>query len=353
MSSKSEAKATTKKKRRTRALVLSALTLVAISLAAFLATSKYGGFTRQLPMWKPQKINAISGLAGENGPVLVVKIDDTTYAHPQVGLETADLVYIEQVEGGLTRLAAVFSRSIPERIGPVRSARITDVDLLSQYGYIAFAYSGAQSKLRPVLAAANWKDVGAEKLGRQYYSNAPDRNPPYAMMLDAPALMSLLRDQQEPIARSQSMGWNFGTAPESGVAVSRVDVSWPAARYTAQWSTTEKRWLLYHNGQPNMNEENFHLGASTFLIQNVRITPSEYRDKVGGVTPLSEVIGSGTGFVLRDGKAFEARWSRITSESGTVWRDLNGREISFAPGQIWVALTDRPPRFTPESGSQP
>ena len=73
--------------------------------------------------------NVLSGREGSNGPVLVVKIDDTTQAHPQIGLEDADIVYIEQVEGGLTRLAAVFSSVIPQRIGPVRSARISDIEI--------------------------------------------------------------------------------------------------------------------------------------------------------------------------------------------------------------------------------
>ena len=97
----------------------------------------------------PEEINLLSGRIGGNGPVLVVKIDDTKYAHPQIGLEAADIVYIEQVEGGVTRLAAVFSSKIPDRIGPVRSARISDIDILSQFGRVAFAYSGAQSKLLP------------------------------------------------------------------------------------------------------------------------------------------------------------------------------------------------------------
>ena len=63
--------------------------------------------------------NVLSGREGTNGAILVVKIDDSTQAHPQIGLEDADIVYIEQVEGGLTRLAAVFSSVIPQRIGPV------------------------------------------------------------------------------------------------------------------------------------------------------------------------------------------------------------------------------------------
>lgn len=74
----------------------------------------------------------------------MVKIDDTPPAHPQAGLEDADVVYIEQVEGGLTRLAAVFSSNIPTVIGPVRSARISDIEILKQFGRVAFAYSGAQ-----------------------------------------------------------------------------------------------------------------------------------------------------------------------------------------------------------------
>jgi hypothetical protein len=64
---------------------------------------------------------------------LAVKIYDTAQAHPQAGLEDADIVYIEQVEGGLTRLAAIFSSTIPKVVGPVRSARISDIEILEQY----------------------------------------------------------------------------------------------------------------------------------------------------------------------------------------------------------------------------
>ena len=107
--------------------------------------------------------NSISGRVGTDGPVLVVKVDDTTQAHPQIGLDKADLVYIEQVEGGLTRLAAVFSSQIPAQVGPVRSARISDIDILSQYGHVAFAYSGAQARMFPVIAAANLENLGAQR----------------------------------------------------------------------------------------------------------------------------------------------------------------------------------------------
>lgn len=296
--------------------------------------------------------NSISGISGVDDKVLVVKIDDTEFARPQRGLEGADLVYIEQVEGGLTRLAAVFSSSIPPSIGPVRSARISDIDILSQYGYVAFAYSGAQSKFRPVLAAANIEDVGAEKLGATFYKNDPNRIQPYAMMLDAHALMHYIKEKSFPIAMSKSMGWSFGKAPESGTAISSARVSWPAATYQVTWSEGEKRWLLSAGGVPDVAESGIRLGPITFVIQNVLITPSEYHDKVGGITPLSHVIGNGTGYILRDGHYFPAFWSRPSAEAGTTWRDADGRKITFAPGQIWIALTDRAPLFTPSLAAQ-
>jgi hypothetical protein len=129
-------------------------------VASSLLLTSCATITKILPDKKAMSI--LSGREAVDGQVLAVKIDDTNMAHPQIGIEDADVVYIEQVEGGLTRLAAVFSSTIPVRIGPVRSARISDIDILSQYGRVAFAYSGAQRKLLPVIAAANLEDLGAQ-----------------------------------------------------------------------------------------------------------------------------------------------------------------------------------------------
>jgi hypothetical protein len=81
------------------------------------------------------------------------------------------------------------------------------------------------------------------------------------------------------------------------------------------------------------------------VIQLVSITDSIYQDKVGGVTPFSATVGEGRGYILRDGRAFAALWSRPEANSGTQWRTETGEEISFAKGQIWVALTDKEPVF--------
>ena len=296
---------------------------------------------------EPEPVNSLSGRIGSDGPILVVKIDDTKAARPQAGLEDADLVYIEQVEAGLTRLAAVFSSKIPAVIGPVRSARISDIEILEQFGRVAFAYSGAQKKLLPVIAAANLENLGAQRQSREIYANDPLRNAPTAMMLQAQTLMQKVKEQQLPVAISKSVGWSFSESVDTGTAIVSAKVTWPANSYDAIWSATEKRWLLSNSRVPNLAASGIHLGASTFVIQIVSITPSEYGDKFGGVTPFTATVGSGRGYILRDGKYISALWDRSTSDAGTTWRTTQGKEISFAPGQIWIALTDKEPEFTP------
>ncbi|MGW2232212.1 DUF3048 N-terminal domain-containing protein, partial [Streptomyces formicae] len=92
--------------------------------------------------------------AGDGGTVLAVKIDNVGPARPQTGIDAADVVYVEQVEAGLSRLMAVFASHVPDAIGPVRSARETDLELLRQFDDPVLAFSGAQSKLLPLIAAA-------------------------------------------------------------------------------------------------------------------------------------------------------------------------------------------------------
>jgi hypothetical protein len=290
--------------------------------------------------------NVLSGREGSNGPVLVVKIDDTTQAHPQIGLEDADIVYIEQVEGGLTRLAAVFSSVIPQRIGPVRSARISDIEIMSQFGRVAFAYSGAQSKLLPVIAAANLQDLGAQRQSPTIFTTDPNRIPPYAMVLRADLLMQQIVEKNYKIDSAKSVGFNFGSLQEGGTPTSKAVMHWPAATYSANWSAKESRWLLSHNNSVNLADSGVVLGPTTLVIQMVSITPSEYKDKVGGVTPFSQTVGTGKAYVLRDGQRFETTWTRPSSETGTTFAFADGTIMNFDPGQIWIALTDQEPDFT-------
>jgi len=322
---------------------------LSITVASLILLTGCSVFSNLLP--EPAQTNVLSGREGTNGPVLAVKIDDTNAARPQIGLEDADVVYIEQVEGGLTRLAAIFSSRVPERVGPVRSARISDIDILKQYGRVAFAYSGAQRKLLPVIAAANLQNLGAQTQSSSIYTTDPNRVPPVAMVLRADLLMAKVLEKNYQITTAKNVGWSFGDGPQGGKPTQSVIMHWPASRYSAEWSKSESRWLLSHNSALDVADSGKTLGPTTLVIQMVSITDSEYHDKLGGITPFSQTVGSGRGFILRDGRTFSARWSRPTDADGTTWTLADGSEIRFASGQIWVALTDTEPDFTYISAS--
>ena len=324
--------------------IVGAISLVVVASAVF---SFFSDGKIDLPLkTETPVLNSLTGLVGRDGPLLVVKIDDTRQAHPQVGLKSADVVYIEQVEGGLTRLAAVYSSTIPEVVGPVRSARVSDIELFAQYGKVGFSFSGAQRKFLPEIVSANLADIGAMRYGPNFYSNDPNRIAPYAMMVQAKNLMSEALQRNPDIALSKPMGWTFSGGSPPNQKFDSVEITWPASRYRANWSSTEKRWLLYFGDEANLDASGYHLGPKNIIIQLVAISDSIYKDRGGGVTPFSATVGEGRCFLLRDGGSIPCLWNRPTAESGTTFTDPQGAPISFAPGQSWFALTDREPVFT-------
>jgi hypothetical protein len=246
----------------------------------------------------------------------------------------------------MTRLAAVFSSSLPEKIGPVRSARISDIDIFANYGKIAFAYSGAQAKMLPVIAAANWWDLGAQRQSPTIYTRDPERRAPWNMVLLPQALLDKAAERGAVPVNASSVGWTFGDLPRGGTQVSSVDVRWPASRYRISW--TGSAFALAQDGRPEVAVDGTPYTPSTIVVQLARIAPSQFHDRYGGVTPLTEVVGSGQAIVLRDGVAFRARWSRASATAPTLFTTASGETLPFAPGQVWVMLADqsRPPEIT-------
>lgn len=290
------------------------------------------------------EINLLTGLPGSNNRILAAKIDDTRAAHPQVGVESADVVYIEQVEAGLTRLLAIYSSNYPVKIGPIRSARISDIDILAEYGRVGFVFSGAQSKMYPVIDAANVANLGAQRNPPSVYFRDPLRYAPTNMFVYPEKLLET-DPNAETVEVVRAPGWTFGPNPGNGRSITRADMTWPNAKYGVKWSKKEDRWLIEFNGEPNLNADGYQLGSPTFIIQVVPIVPSTFGDRYGGITPKSEVIGSGKGFLLRDGQVIDVQWSRESAVAPTRWTLLDGSPAPFERGQIWIALTANEPTF--------
>jgi hypothetical protein len=290
--------------------------------------------------------NSLSGREGMDNEILAVKIDDTKLARPQIGLIDADVVYIEQVEGGATRLAAIYSSKYPEKIGPVRSARISDLELLAQYGRVAFAFSGAQKKLRPLIDNANLYNLGADREGPSIYSRDPGRRAPWNMILNPQVLFQEIARRNLEVTRAKSIGWNFKDKTELGERVLSAQMKWPGTHYEIKWSEDNSGWLIDQDGTSKVDASGLPLVASTFVVQVVSITESDYGDKFGQTTPLTTSVGEGRAFVFRDGRVIRGAWSRVLATNGTIFTADSGAEIPFKAGQIWIALLAQEPGIT-------
>ena len=324
-----------------RLILLISLTVITLSITGTSDLPK-------LSLAREEAKNFFTGLAGENKQILVVKIDDTNAAHPQIGVEDADLVYVEQVEGGLTRLAAIYTSKLPPLIGPIRSARISDIELLAQFGRVGFAYSGAQSKMRPVIAAANLENLSAERNPPSIYGKDPNRPGPVDMILKPDLLLE--RANANPKIRIETATasvFTFGDAPKGETNTAIAKVSWPSAKYELRWDSVNKKWLIYFNEKPNMAANGEHLYADTAIIQLVSITPSIYGDKFGEITPFSKTTGSGKAVMLRDGFSYQISWQRNLETDVTTWKSADGGVANFKPGRTWIFLTDKAPVLTP------
>lgn len=294
------------------------------------------------------KKNLLTGVEGANNQILVVKVDDTKDAHPQIGLEDADVVYVEQVEAGLTRIAAIYSSKLPAQIGPVRSARISDIELLAQFGRVGYAYSGAQTKMHPVIAEANLENLSAERNPPSIYAKDPERVGPVNMILYPELLLKRANEKAATqIDIPKVAPWSFGDAPKGETITVSAKVKWPSAKYELRWDNQIKKWLIYFDGEADISANGSQLFADTAIIQIVSITPSIYGDKFGGVTPFSKTTGSGKAVMLRDGVSYQINWQRDLATEVTTWRSADGKIANFKPGKIWIFLTDTPPVLAP------
>jgi hypothetical protein len=267
--------------------------------------------------------------------VLAVKIDNISNARPQTGLTDADIVYVLPVEGGLSRFLAVFSASHPSVIGPVRSAREDDLQLLRQFGRPAFAYSGATATLLPYIhRTARIVDL-YDGITSGYYRDG-SRIAPYNLYARTRQLL-----RQAPHAnKAHDIGFRFGPPPPGGKVIRSASVSYPAASFRFTWSAAKGRWLVSMDGAPAKTTDGGRLSPATVVIQRTTVRTSRFLE-YGKPPPYAESTGSGTALVLRDGKAWATHWSRPNADGGTTFTTSSGRRMTFAPGQVWVVLAYR------------
>jgi hypothetical protein len=265
------------------------------------------------------------------GPELIFKIDNIAQARPQTGLTEADIVYLLPVDDGLSRIFAVFSSHIPRVVGPVRSSREEDIQLLKQFGRPAFAFSGAQPRLLPVVEHSRIVDLYAGIVGGYYRDNS--RIAPYNLYASTKQLLA----ESKGASRARDIGFRFGPAPRGGRPRKSETVSYPLASFTFRWSPHQHRWLSWMDGRPAYSAGGRRLGARTVVIQSVTVGLSSFCEW-GSLPPYANSVGSGAAVVLRNGRAYGVHWSRPKRGGGTAFTLPDGRRMPFARGQVWIVF---------------
>lgn len=281
------------------------------------------------------KTNYLTGEDVPDGEVLAVKLDNTASGRPVVGLGEADVVYVEEVEGGVTRLLALFQTELPGEVGPVRSARTSDIYILGSYDAPALAISGANAGVVDELAAADLGLVSYD-LSREGWARSQARQAPYNLMADPRQLL----ERAAGVGVATDVGFRFGPLPAGAAPASGASYEWERARIDFEWSGEEGRWLQSMDGSPSRTADGERVGADTVVFQQVPVVPSAYVDVTGSRSPEVRPVGEGTVHVLRDGQVVEGRWSRPDQADPTTFTTADGEPLTFDVGVTWVVYVE-------------
>jgi hypothetical protein len=275
---------------------------------------------------------------------LVVKIDNVPAARPQAGLASADVVYEEMVESGLTRLAAVFQSADADPVGPVRSTRSSDVDIVSALNHPLFAYSGGQPRFVALLHDAGVVDVGANAQGGAFYRGrgvAPDNLYTRTSALFAVAPPGA--GPPPPLFSFRPAGQPVAGAGAAGAAPAvHADVHFPASSATWDWDAASQTWKRGQNGTADVVQGGQQISAANVIIQVLPYSTDGYASGEGIVPPppipKAESVGEGTAIVLTGGMVINVHWSKASPTAVTAYTDSAGQPVLLTPGQTWIEL---------------
>jgi len=272
-------------------------------------------------------------------PSVACKIDNSEAARPQLGLNRTDVVFDEMVEGGLTRLVAIWHSDQPSAVAPVRSIRPMDPDIISPFGGIV-CYSGGQWAFMQMMLNTNVFNASeTSEQDNGTFSRSKDREAPHNVVVDVAKLAT-----NHPELAAPPVQFGFANALESstaalqGTSVSDIKVYFPLA--LAQWTPNadETRFLRTQDGKIHTDAaDGSQLSATNVVIMTVQIDRS-YLDRKYGNVPKTVMVGKGQAQVCSAGKCVNATWSKASQTSPITLTDSAGNPVLLAPGNTWVEL---------------
>lgn len=268
-------------------------------------------------------------------PALVVKIDNTAAAEPQMGLASADIVVEQLVEGGMTRLAAVYHSALPELIEPVRSVRGTDIGIVGPTGG-ALVGSGGAGRVLDDMAEAGLT-VLTNDAGDPGFSRDDERSAPYNVVLGPAAARTAAVDAGLAAPAAPYLPW--GALPEDGrEQVATVTATFSGA-HTSRWTWSDDAWAL--DGDLAGDAP---FAPTTLVILRVATRDAGYTDPGGNPVPETVLDGTGDVIVVTGDGAVHGTWSKEAAADPLTLASADGAPLAVPPGRTWIELV-------PEDGS--
>ncbi len=280
-------------------------------------------------------------------PAVVVKMDNSPWARPQVGINQADIV-IELLVEGITRFALVYGSQTPNTVGPVRSARSSDIDLLAGLGRPLLGWSGANPTVtKQVTTAAGLGLLIDASRG----SNPPEywrdntRQAPHNLFTSIPMLLSRFgAGDTSPPQAILPIGPTGTTMAASGVSAPGVTINFGSGVVVSYaWDAAAKGWARFQVDQLHDLAHSATLDSAGQQVTppNLVVLFTPYGVSVADPkSPQAESVGAGTGMVLVDGHQIPINWSRPVNTSPYRFTTTDGVPYTLPPGRTWVALPE-------------
>ena len=271
-------------------------------------------------------------------PALAVKIDNQSGARRNHrGLAVADIVFEEIVEGDITRFAAVFHSRGSEQVGPIRSGRSQDVDLLTSFRRPLFAWSGGNPGVERLIAESALTDLNWQKGGRGYYrgpGSIPHNlyNDTDTLWSQAPADLAGVAPPPQFTYVRPKKGFRGDPVASFRLGMRAIDVEWT-------WDPAAGRFLRSQEGAPHQDVLHGRIGATNVVVMVVQYLPSQ----IDARSPEAQTLGNGPAYVFSDGQVRRARWVREDSTRPIRLIGENGKRIALTPGNTWIELAEAVP----------
>lgn len=271
-------------------------------------------------------------------PAIVAKVDNTDKGRPQAALTQADIVYVTQIEGGSTRLIAVFHSQTPAEIGPVRSGRTTDISIFRGYNNPIFVWSGANIVTGRIIRPYLMVDLGAGT--RDEYYRHPDRPGSYDLMTDPSVLWDVAEALDDGGTPPVQFEYRDATTahPPTALPADDIRIGYSAATVEYAWDESLGVYRRSQNGTPHVDAEELEIRPVNVVVAEVGSINTGMIDTAGSAVGEQQFIGSGRGWVFTDGQVIEVTWTKPSLASVPTWTTPDGVPVPLTPGQTWVEL---------------